>query len=83
MLLKTKAHKLREKTGEHEWHSPIEKMNRSILKVNLRLGHDFGRNVKLTQVQTVAASLSRPFMLLTLEPMCLSLCIYSALVSNA
>ena len=82
VLLKTKAHKLREKTGEDGWHAPIEKLNRSILMVSLRLGYGFDRNVKLTQLQTVAASLSRPFMLLTLEPMCLSLCIYSALVSN-
>ena len=82
VLLKKKAHKLRAKTGEDGWHSPIEKLNRSIPMVNLRLRHDCEMGGKLTQVQTIAASLTRPFILLTLEPMCLSLCVYSALVGD-
>lgn len=61
VLLRRKAIKLRERTGESRWQAPIERMDRSIL-------------------QTIARSCYRPFLLLALEPMCLNLCTFSALL---
>ena len=34
VLLKTKVHKLREKTGDDGWHAPIEKTDRPVLMVS-------------------------------------------------
>ncbi len=61
VLLRRKAIKLREETGEQRWKAPIEVMQRSI-------------------TQTITRSCYRPFLLLTLEPMCLNLCIFSAIL---
>ncbi|CAN9136404.1 unnamed protein product [Alternaria sp. RS040] len=61
VLLRRKAIRLREETGNPEWIAPIEKMDRSIAK-------------------TVLWSCIRPFQLLFFEPMCLSLCILSAIL---
>lgn len=61
VLLRRKAIKVRDETGDERWHAPIEKMDKSIL-------------------QTIIKSCYRPFLLLTLEPMCLNLCIFSALL---
>jgi multidrug resistance protein len=61
VLLRRKAIKVRDETGDKRWHAPIEKMDKSIL-------------------QTIIRSCYRPFLLLTLEPMCLNLCIFSALL---
>ncbi|OOF97594.1 hypothetical protein ASPCADRAFT_166594 [Aspergillus carbonarius ITEM 5010] len=60
VLLRNRARKLRQETGDERWRAPIEKLDRSVLK-------------------TVLRSLYRPFMLLLLEPMCLNLCILSAI----
>ncbi|KAJ5605835.1 drug/proton antiporter YHK8 [Penicillium lagena] len=61
VLLRRKAQKLRQETGEDRWRAPIEKLNRSV-------------------AQTVLRSMYRPLLLLTLEPMCLNLCIFSAIL---
>ncbi|EFQ90423.1 hypothetical protein PTT_12998 [Pyrenophora teres f. teres 0-1] len=61
VLLRRKAIRLREETGNPEWIAPIEKMDRSIAK-------------------TVLWSCIRPFQLLIFEPMCLNLCILSAIL---
>lgn len=61
VLLRRKARKLREDTGDERWKAPIEMMNRSVGK-------------------TVAWSCVRPFQLLFLEPMCLNLCLLSAIL---
>lgn len=60
-LLRRKAQKLRQETGDDRWKAPIEKMQRSV-------------------AQTVLRSMYRPIMLLTMEPMCLNLCIFSAIL---
>ncbi|KAJ5438874.1 drug/proton antiporter YHK8 [Penicillium daleae] len=61
VLLRRKAQKLRQETGDDRWKAPIEKMQRSV-------------------AQTVLRSMYRPIMLLTMEPMCLNLCIFSAIL---
>ncbi|OCK73548.1 MFS transporter [Lepidopterella palustris CBS 459.81] len=61
VLLRQKAQRLREETGNEAWKAPIEKLSRSILK-------------------TVLWSCIRPFQLLIFEPMCLNLCILSAIL---
>lgn len=61
VLLRQKAIKLRETSGDDRWKAPIEHMDRSLLR-------------------TVLRSIYRPFLLLTLEPMCTNLCIFSALL---
>ncbi|KAF1850118.1 MFS general substrate transporter [Cucurbitaria berberidis CBS 394.84] len=61
VLLRRKAIRLREETGNQEWIAPIEKMHRSVAK-------------------TVLWSCIRPFQLLFFEPMCLNLCILSAIL---
>ncbi|CAI7586543.1 unnamed protein product [Penicillium pancosmium] len=61
VLLRRKAHKLRQETGDDRWKAPIEKLERSV-------------------PQTVLRSMYRPILLLTLEPMCLNLCIFSAIL---
>jgi hypothetical protein len=61
VVLRRKAIKMRNETGDDRWHAPIENMDRSIL-------------------QTIIRSCYRPFMLLTLEPMVLNLCLYSAIL---
>ncbi|KAF2009630.1 MFS general substrate transporter [Aaosphaeria arxii CBS 175.79] len=61
VLLRNKARKLREETGEARWIAPIEQLSRSIPK-------------------TIAWSCIRPFQLLFFEPMCLSLCVLSAIL---
>ncbi|CAG7920787.1 unnamed protein product [Penicillium olsonii] len=61
VLLRRKAQKLREETGDDRWKAPIEKLDRSV-------------------AQTVLRSMYRPVLLLTLEPMCLCLCIFSAIL---
>ncbi|CAO2647530.1 Nn.00g084520.m01.CDS01 [Neocucurbitaria sp. VM-36] len=61
VLLRRKAIRLREETGNQEWIAPIEKMHRSVAK-------------------TVLWSCVRPFQLLIFEPMCLNLCILSAIL---
>lgn len=60
-LLRRKAQKLRQETGDERWQAPIEKLKRSV-------------------VQTVLRSCYRPLLLLILEPMCLLLCLFSALL---
>lgn len=60
-LLRRKAQKLRQETGDDRWRAPIEKMQRSV-------------------AQTVLRSMYRPIMLLTMEPMCLNLCVFSAIL---
>lgn len=60
-LLRRKAQKLRQETGDDRWKAPIEKLERSV-------------------AQTVVRSMYRPILLLTLEPMCLNLCIFSAIL---
>lgn len=60
-LLRRKAQKLRQETGDDRWKAPIEKMQRSV-------------------AQTVLRSMYRPIMLLTMEPMCLNLCVFSAIL---
>ncbi|KAJ5368270.1 drug/proton antiporter YHK8, partial [Penicillium cataractarum] len=61
VLLRRKAQKLRQETGDDRWKAPIEKMQRSV-------------------AQTVLRSMYRPIMLLTMEPMCLNLCVFSAIL---
>ncbi|OQE25142.1 hypothetical protein PENSTE_c006G10182 [Penicillium steckii] len=61
VLLRRKARKLRQETGDDRWKAPIEKLERSV-------------------PQTVLRSMYRPILLLTLEPMCLNLCIFSAIL---
>ncbi|EEA28078.1 MFS multidrug transporter, putative [Talaromyces marneffei ATCC 18224] len=61
VLLKRKAMRLREETGDQRYIAPIEKLDRSV-------------------AQTVIRSCYRPFQLLTLEPMVLCLCLYSAVL---
>jgi len=61
VLLRHKAVKLREETGDEKWKAPIERLQRSIW-------------------QTIVRSVYRPFLLLTLEPMCLNLCLFSAIL---
>ncbi|KAJ5504477.1 hypothetical protein N7463_007351 [Penicillium fimorum] len=61
VLLRRKAQKLRQDTGDIRWKAPIEKLQRSV-------------------AQTVLRSMYRPVLLLTLEPMCLCLCIFSAIL---
>ncbi|OQE43711.1 hypothetical protein PENCOP_c003G03827 [Penicillium coprophilum] len=61
VLLRRKAQKLRQETGDDRWKAPIEKMQRSVAR-------------------TVVRSMYRPVLLLTLEPMCLCLCIFSAIL---
>ncbi|KAF7593972.1 hypothetical protein BBP40_010369 [Aspergillus hancockii] len=61
VLLRRKAEKLREETGDDRWEAPIEKLNRSVAR-------------------TVLRSTYRPVLLLTLEPMCFCLCIFSAIL---
>ncbi|KAH9810758.1 efflux pump atB-like [Teratosphaeria destructans] len=61
VLLRRKAVKLREDTGDDRWQAPIERMNKSVTR-------------------TVLWSCIRPFQLLTFEPMCLNLCLLSAIL---
>ncbi|KAJ5344946.1 hypothetical protein N7541_007442 [Penicillium brevicompactum] len=61
VLLRRRAQKLRQETGDDRWKAPIEKLDRSV-------------------AQTVLRSMYRPVLLLTLEPMCLCLCIFSAIL---
>ncbi|KUM59560.1 hypothetical protein ACN42_g7584 [Penicillium freii] len=61
VLLRRKAEKLRQETGDERWKAPIEKLQRSVS-------------------QTVLLSMKRPILLLALEPMCLCLCIFSAIL---
>ena len=61
VLLRRKAQKLREETGNESWKAPIEIHDRSI-------------------AQTVIRSIYRPFLLLIFEPMCLNLCVFSAIL---
>ncbi|KAJ5230394.1 hypothetical protein N7489_011102 [Penicillium chrysogenum] len=61
VLLRRKAQKLRQETGDDRWKAPIEKLQRSVAR-------------------TVMNSMYRPILLLTLEPMCLCLCIFSAIL---
>lgn len=60
-LLKRKAHRMRQETGEDRWKAPIEAKESSILG-------------------SIRQSIYRPLLLLTTEPMCLNLCIYSAIL---
>ncbi|KAF5134481.1 Efflux pump atB [Metarhizium anisopliae] len=61
ILLRNKAKKLRQGTGDDRWLAPMEKVHKSV-------------------VQAVGRSLRRPFELLIFEPMCLNLCLFSALL---
>jgi len=61
VLLRNKAIRLREETGNPAWVAPLEKLDRSV-------------------TQTVLWSCIRPFQLLFFEPMCLNLCILSAIL---
>ncbi|KAJ9488063.1 hypothetical protein VN97_g5240 [Penicillium thymicola] len=61
VLLRRKAEKLRQETGDERLKAPIEKLQRSV-------------------IQTVLLSMKRPVLLLVLEPMCLCLCIFSAIL---
>lgn len=61
VLLKRKAIRLRQETGNEAWYAPIERMDKSVLK-------------------TVLWSCIRPFQLLVYEPMCLCLCLLSAIL---
>ena len=61
ILLRLKARRLRETTGDTRWKAAMELTERSI-------------------VRTVSRSLVQPFKLLIFEPMCLSLCIFSAIL---
>ncbi|RAL07593.1 MFS transporter, partial [Aspergillus homomorphus CBS 101889] len=61
VLLRRKAQRLRDETGDERWQAPIEKLQRSV-------------------AQTVLRSTYRPLLLLTMEPMCLNLCIFSAIL---
>ncbi|KOS48384.1 hypothetical protein ACN38_g609 [Penicillium nordicum] len=61
VLLRRKAEKLRQETGDERLKAPIEKLQRSV-------------------IQTVLLSMKRPVLLLLLEPMCLCLCIFSAIL---
>jgi hypothetical protein len=61
VILRQKAIKLRNETGNDRWWAPIEVSDRSI-------------------TMTIVRSCYRPFLLLTLEPMCLNLCLFSAIL---
>ncbi|KAH8704752.1 major facilitator superfamily domain-containing protein [Talaromyces proteolyticus] len=61
VLLKRKAARLRQETGDNRYIAPLEKMKKSV-------------------VETVLRSCYRPMLLLTLEPMCACLCVYSAIL---
>ncbi|KAK3692643.1 putative multidrug protein [Podospora appendiculata] len=61
VLLKRKAQRVRQETGDDRWKAPMEKTSKSVTR-------------------TVAYSLLRPFQLLIMEPMCLILDIYSAIL---
>ena len=61
VLLRYKARKLRDDTGDARWIAPIEKTNESIPR-------------------TIAIATRRPLELLLFDPMCLNLCVFSALI---
>jgi len=61
IMLRRKAQKLRQETGEERWVAPIEKSDKSIPR-------------------TIMLSLYRPMQLLIFEPMCLNLCLFSAIL---
>ncbi|KAI9926656.1 hypothetical protein MW887_003749 [Aspergillus wentii] len=61
VILRQKARKIRQATGDDRWKAPIEKLHRSVAR-------------------TVLRSTYRPVLLLVLEPMCLCLCIFSAIL---
>ncbi|KAE8144642.1 major facilitator superfamily domain-containing protein [Aspergillus avenaceus] len=61
VLLRRKARKIRQETGDNRWQAPIEKLHRSVAR-------------------TIMRSCYRPVLLLTLEPMCLCLCLFSAIL---
>jgi len=79
VLLRTRARKLRIETGNTRWQAPIERMKRSIPLVRNKF-HTFHPCLALTLLQTILRSIYRPFMLLILKPMCLNLCIFSAIL---
>ena len=78
VLLKKKAEKLRKETGDSRWHASMEKEKRSKTRACLEiiLMVDFAKLFE----QTIITSCYRPFQLLTMEPMCLNLCLFSALL---
>lgn len=81
VLLRFKAQRLRRETGEQKWHAPIEKSKRSPTKVCMcGSGRPASMSMLLNRSKTVLRSLYRPFMLLVLEPMCLNLCLLSAVL---
>ncbi|OJJ04318.1 hypothetical protein ASPVEDRAFT_136148 [Aspergillus versicolor CBS 583.65] len=60
-LLKRRAQKIRDETGDERWKSPLDQNSTSI-------------------VSSILRSMYRPILLLVLEPMCLNLCIFSAIL---
>ncbi|KAL7792000.1 major facilitator superfamily domain-containing protein [Trichoderma ceciliae] len=61
ILLRNKARKMREETGDDRWLAPAERAKKAV-------------------VQAISTSLQRPFQLLIFEPMCLNLCIFTAIL---
>lgn len=81
VLLRREAVKMRKETGDSRWYAPIEKMDRSIPQVRQDSHITIPRGMVLTfGNQTIMRSCYRPFMLLTLEPMCFLLCLFCAFV---
>ena len=82
VILRNKARRLRKETGNDRWYAPLEKMDRSIALVREPYA-DRANESALTfreLPKTVFTSCYRPFLLLALEPMCLNLCLFSALL---
>ena len=78
VLLKKKAEKLRKETGDSRWHASMEKEKRS--KTRVCYEDRMMRQIAKISGQTVITSCYRPFQLLTMEPMCMNLCLFSALL---
>lgn len=78
VLLRLEATKLRKETGEKRWYTPMEKLDRSIQQVIL-IFCTKSDEAKFP-IQTIMRSFYRPLLLLTLEPMCLCLCIFCAFI---
>lgn len=78
VLLNKKAQQYRKQTGDSRWHAPMEKEKRSKTRVWFKIG--MLENLLTILEQTIITSCYRPFQLLILEPMCLNLCLFSALL---
>ena len=73
VLLRRKAKKVREETGDNRWHAPTEQIyNKEGPPHAPTSFHDVSH--------AIGISLMRPFQLLIHEPMCLALCTFTAIL---